>query len=142
METKDFRYFRARVRNEGNRPAKGALVFVTSLEKVYPGGSAKQVMHDSMPLSWAGWNFKPREIPPAKDVHIYVDIVRFSKNVVGWSFSVDQMFKNYADLQSFDGTYRFTLVVTAHNAKPETLKLDVTYNNVDWRTSSAMPVKT
>src|ERR1700704_4734667 len=45
----DLIYIRARVRNTGRRTAKGALVFLTSLEKSQPGGGVNATsFYDSM----------------------------------------------------------------------------------------------
>jgi hypothetical protein len=63
-------YIRARVRNTGRRTAKGALVFLTSLEEVHTSGNTPTSLHDSMPLAWAGWTFMPRDIPPAPGVRL------------------------------------------------------------------------
>ncbi len=46
--------------------------------------------HDAKPLAWAGWDFKPRDIPPAPNVHFYVDLTSVLKKQSGWMFSVEK----------------------------------------------------
>jgi len=110
-------YIRARVQNTGRHIAKGCVVFLAKLEIVHPsGGTTSTVFFDSRPLAWAGWKFIARDVPP--EVDFYVDVMRVSKSVSGWRFSVEKLFANEAALQRHSGTYRFTLVVTADGAKP------------------------
>jgi len=131
-------YIRARVHNAGRHIAKGCLVFLAKLERVHPsGGTTSTVFFDSRPLAWAGWLFSPRDVPSG--VNFYVDLMRVSKSASGWKFSVEKLFANEADLQSYSGTYRFSLTVTADNAKPASCKIDVTYNG-DWHNISAVQV--
>jgi hypothetical protein len=133
-------YIRARVRNTGRRTAKGAQVFLTSLKEVHPSGSTTATsFHDSMPLSWAGWNFKPRDIPPASSVHFYVDLMRVSKHQPRWFFTVENLLSSHAGLENYSGTYRFQLTLTADNAKPAICEIDVTYAK-DWHSLRAVPV--
>src|SRR5437879_783523 len=85
-------YIRARVRNIGGRMAKGAQVFLTSLKEVQTSGKTTATsLRDSMPLAWAGWKFTPRDIPPAPNVHFYVDLTRVSKHDPGWLISVENL---------------------------------------------------
>jgi hypothetical protein len=131
-------YIRVRVRNTGRRTAKGSLVFLTSLKEVHPSGTTATAFFDSMPVAWPGWNFVPRDIPPAPDVHFYVDVVRVSKEQRGWEFCVESMFTSHAALKNYSGTYRFRLMVTADNAEPSACEIDVTYDG-DWHSIRALP---
>jgi hypothetical protein len=131
-------YIRARVRNIGRRPAKGALVFLTSLKEVHRSGKTTETsFHDSVALSWAGWNFEPRDIPPAPVVCFYVDLIRVSKHEPGWNFSAKRLFGNEAAIKSYSGTYRCQLTLTADDAKPAICEIDVTYER-DWHTLRAV----
>jgi hypothetical protein len=132
-------YVRARVRNLGRRTARGAQVFLTSLKEVYPGGTRETSFHDSMPLAWAGWNFIPREIPPAADVHFYVDVVRVSTLSEAWLLCVQKPLLNQAPVKSYRGTYRFHLTAIADNAAPAEFKIDVTYHG-NYKNLSAVAV--
>jgi hypothetical protein len=87
-------FIRARVKNTGRRTAKGAQVFLTSLKEVHPSGTTPTTFHDSMPLAWSGWKFTPRDIPPAPNVHFFVDLMRVSKHDPGWLLSVEQLFSS------------------------------------------------
>ena len=84
-----------------------------------------------------GVGFSPRNVPPGVD--FYVDLMRVSKSASGWRLSVEKLFANEADLQSYSGTHRFSLMVTADNAKPASCMVDVTYNK-DWHDISAVQV--
>jgi hypothetical protein len=131
-------YIRARVQNTGRQIAKGCVVSLAKLEKVHPSGrTTSTVFFDSRPLAWAGWKFLPRDVPSGVD--FYVDLMRVSKSVPGWKFSVEKLFGNEAALQSYWGTYRFSLVVTADNAKPASCRIDITYNG-DWHNLNAVQV--
>ena len=131
-------YIRARVQNTGRQIAQGCVVFLAKLEEVHPsGGTTSTVFFDSRPLTWAGWNFLPRDVPSGLD--FYVDVMRVSKSAPGWKFSVQKLFWNEEALQSYSGTYRFTLMVTADNAEPASCKIDITYNG-DWHSLRAVQV--
>jgi hypothetical protein len=110
-------YIRARVKNIGRRTAKGAQVFLTSLKEVHPSGTTPTTFHDSMPLAWSGWKFTPRDIPPASNVHFFVDLMRVSKHDPGWLLSVEQLFSSQGSLKTYSGTYRFQLTVTARQCR-------------------------
>ena len=133
-------YIRARVRNTGSHIAKGCLVFLAKLEKVHPsGGTTSTVFFDPRPLAWgAGVKFTPRDVPSGLD--FYVDLMRVSRSDAGWNFSVEKSLSNEAALQSYSGTYRFNLVVTADDAKPVSRKIDITYDGQDWQSLSAVQV--
>jgi hypothetical protein len=132
-------YIRARVQNAGRHIAKGCLVFLAKLEKVQPSGDTTSTeFFDPRSLAWgAGWKFNPRDVPYG--LPFYVDLMRVSKSETGWKFSVERPLANEAALQTYLGTYRFTLVVTADDAKPASCKIDVTYNG-DRKSLSAVPV--
>jgi hypothetical protein len=82
-------YIRARVRNTGRRTAKGARVFLASLQEVLHSGTPQTSFHDAKPLALSGWDFTPRDIPPAPGVHFYVDLMKVLKQP-GWIFSVEK----------------------------------------------------
>jgi hypothetical protein len=130
-------YIRARVQNKGRRVAKGCLVFLANVREVHPSGMTTTSFHDSMPLAWAGWNFSPRDIP--RGVEFYVDVVRVSKHVSGWRFSVERLFASHAELKDYRGTYRFSLMVTGDKADPAMCEVDVTYDG-DWHNLRAVAV--
>lgn len=134
-------YIRARVRNTGCRTAKGALVYLTALKEVHASGKTTTTsFYDSMPLAWAGWNFKPRDVPPAPGVCFYVDLMRVSERQPGlWLFSVEKLLKDQLRLQNYSGTYRFELTLTADNAEPAISEVDVHYTG-DWQQLRAVSV--
>jgi hypothetical protein len=135
-------YIRARVKNIGRRTAKGARVFLTSLKEEHRGGQITETsFNDSVALAWAGWNFSPRDLPPAAGVSFYADLVRFSKYEPGWNFSVTRLFGNESQIRNYSGTYRCQLTLTADNAEPAIYEIDVTYEKEkDWPNMRAVAV--
>ncbi len=132
-------YIRVRVRNMGRSTAKRALVFLTSLKEVHPSGTVPTSYHDSLPLSWPGWDFVPRDIPPAPGVNFYVDLMKVSKDPPGqWIFCVQRSPGD--DLKNYSGVYRFEVTATADNAEAATFEVDVTYEK-DWHNLRAVPVR-
>jgi|GEM_PF-3057415 len=132
-------FIRARVRNTGRRTAKGTREFLASLQEVISQEQLLQTsFHDAKPLAWAGWDFKPRDIPPAPNVHFYVDLTSVLKKQSGWRFSVENgLFAGQTSLTSYRGTYRFHLIATANNAEPATCAVDVSYD-MDWHNLRAV----
>jgi len=96
--------------------------------------------HDAKPLAWAGYDFTPRDIPPAPNVHLYVDLTSFSKKQSGWIFSVQNLLASQTGLTNYRGTYRFHLIATADNAEPATYAVDVAYEG-DWHNLRAVAVR-
>jgi len=50
------------------------------------------------------------------------------RNRPGWRFTFRERFSELADLLYYEGTYRFTVLVTGDGVKPAGRKIDVTYN--------------
>src|SRR5208337_1886018 len=75
-------YIRVRVRNLGQRTAKGSRVFLTALREVQSSETTTTVIYDSLTLPWAGWAFEPRDVPPG--VCFYADLMRVSRHTAGW----------------------------------------------------------
>ncbi len=130
-------YIRVRVRNLGQRTAKGSRVFLTRLREI-TADTTSVAIHDSLQLPWAGWLFEPRDIPPG--VSFYADLMRVSKHTSGWIFSVQKKFAIRPEMEQYSGTYRFRVTVTADNAVPAVCEVDVTYKQ-DWHTLRAVPVQ-
>src|ERR1700722_13592830 len=126
-------YIRVRVRNVGGRTAKGARVFLTGLWEVHESQPPRIRLNDTLLLPWAGWAFEPRDIPP--EITFYADVVRVSKNKAGWILSAKWVPPNAA-LETYSGTYRFQVKVTADNAATAACEGDVTYKQ-DWHTLQA-----
>jgi hypothetical protein len=131
-------YIRVRVRNLGQRTAKGSRVFLTTLQEVQPTGATITEIYDSLSLPWAGWAFEPRDIPPG--VSFYADLMRVSRHTEGWIFSAEKKFAIKAALEQYSGTYRFRVTTTADNAAPAICEVDVTYKQ-DWHTLKAVAVQ-
>jgi hypothetical protein len=140
IETNTDVFIRARARNTGPGTAKNARVLLTSLKEVHPSGATTPTsFHDSKLLPWAGFDFKPRDLPSSPYAHFYVDLMRVSKHEPGWIFCVQQVFASQSNLKDYKGTYRFNLTLTADNAKPVTFEVDVTYFG-DWHNLRAVAV--
>jgi hypothetical protein len=131
-------YIRARIRNEGKRPAKNCQVFLTDLEEVHQSGTTPTSFYDPTPVAWAGWKFSLRDIP--RSIPFYVDIMKVSKHTSGWLISVENLYGNQDKLQNYRGTYRFQLTATADNAKSVIYEIDVMYDG-DWHNLRAIPHK-
>ena len=130
-------FIKVRVKNRGHLTAKGCRVFLASLTKVLPSERQPTVLLDSKQLAWAGVNFLPRDIP--KGVNFYVDLVNVSKlpGKKGWHFFIEPgLFGEQMEIERYQGTYHFSLVVTSDNAEPATCGVDVTYNG-NWEDLSA-----
>lgn len=141
VETTDDVFIRARVRNIGPVAAKNVRALLTSLEEVsHSGQTTPTPSHDSQMLAWAGWDFKPRDVPASPDAKFYVDLMRVSKFTSGWIFCAQQVFSGLAKLKDYKGTLRFYLTLTADNAPSTTCEVDVTYHQ-DWHTLRAEPVR-
>jgi len=114
--------------------------FAGVIPKLYPRCSAcirpsdLRKLHDAAQLSWAGWNFQPRDVPPG--VTFFVDLVAVSTSESGWNFSLEHMFASHRSLWGFKGTLRFEIVVTADNAEFTSCFVDIEYRQ-DWHTLSA-----
>lgn len=121
---------RASLNNVGRQSAINCQVHLYNVEEVLPGGQATPAkFYDSRPLPWAGRDFQRRDIPSV--VTHYVDIVRVRKDVSGWDFTFERTFSSDKALRDYRGAYRFSLVVTADNAKPSYCTIDADYNG-DW----------
>jgi hypothetical protein len=129
---------RVRVRNTGFRIAKRCSVYLTDLKKVYPSGRAEPTaFHDSMVLSWPNNDFAPRDIP--NGVTFYADVASVRTHVSRWFFAVQQLYASQVGLNEHRGTYRFTVTVTAENAKPRAREIEIFYDG-DWKTFSPAQV--
>jgi hypothetical protein len=132
-------FIKVRVQNQGRLTAKGCRVFLASLTKVLPSEPRQPtVLLDSKQLAWAGGNFLPRDIP--KGVNFYAELVNVSKlpEKKGWHFFIEPgLFGEQLEIESYLGTYHFSLVVTSDNAEPATCGVDVTYNGNSEHLSAA-----
>jgi hypothetical protein len=127
-------FIRARVRNNGKQLAKNCVVYLAALTEKNLSGQLPTAFHDAMPLAWPVWTFSPRDIPKGAD--FYVNVVKISKAVEGWSLCVEQTYASHEKLKPYRGTYRFHLLATAENAVPAICDIEVTYNQ-DWNTLRA-----
>jgi hypothetical protein len=129
-----FVYIRVRVRNKsGRQVAKEVRLFLARIEEIDSLGDPKPTAFlGSRQMAWAGYKFVPWAIP--SDLDFYADLARFSRSSTGWGISATlaAVFGSEHNLNSHLGTYRFHMAVTADNAEPATLVVDVTYNG-DWR---------
>lgn len=131
-------YIRARIRNTGQRPARGCRVFIVGLTEVHASGTIPTSFHDAKQIAWAGYDFSPVDVP--RGVNFYADVLRISKNRAGWLFSVRRLFASQMQLKDYRGTYRFRLMVTADNAEPVGCEIDVTYDG-DWHSLRAIAAR-
>jgi hypothetical protein len=144
VETESDVFIRARVRNIGSETYKNARVFLTSLKEVHQSGvTTPTSLHDATPLPWAGWDFKPRDLPPSPDANHYVDLMRVSKHEPGWIICAQQVFADHDKLKRYRGTYRFHVALCADNAILTTCGVDVSYYG-DWHNLRAVaaPIST
>lgn len=130
-------YIRARVRNTRNRVAKQCRPYVVKLEEVHPSGTTTPSFFDSVILPWPLWDHCPRDIP--KGVNQFFDVVRIRKNEPGWIFMWREQFTNLVLLSKYQGTYRFTVLVTGDGVIPDGCKIDVYYDGKDWQSLRALP---
>jgi hypothetical protein len=121
-------YIRARVRNVGRRIAKKCRPYMIRLEEVHTSGTTQTPFCDSAVLRWPRADYEPRDIP--NGINCFFDVVGVLKNRPGWrfKFSEKEMVSDYAALPKYEGTYRFTVLVTGDGVEPEGRKIDVTYN--------------
>jgi hypothetical protein len=131
-ETPDNVFVKFRVENSTQRHvAKNCRAYLVELHKISNTMVISQnLIPDTFQLPWPNDDFEPRDTP-AKVKH-YVDLVRFSKHAPGWKFMTKPgLYSSLATLANHIGTYRFTVVVAADDAKPQTAKICVDYNG-DW----------
>jgi hypothetical protein len=122
-------HIRVRLRNQGRNAAKNCKIFLTGIEEVQQSGVTNAPFYDSAPLSWAGWDFAPRDIPPG--VEFYCDVFKISKSQAGWLLGVEKVLSSQKSLMGYRGTYRFRLLATADNAEPIKYAIEASYNG-DW----------
>jgi hypothetical protein len=114
-------HVRARVRNNGRHIAKSCRVFLTAMYEVRADGTTiETVIEDSKVLAWAGWSFSAIDIPAG--VNFYIDLMSVLKDSPGWRFSVENLFDSQKKLTNYQGTYRFSLMVSGDNAAPARLR--------------------
>lgn len=128
---------RARVRNHGKRTAKHCQVYLVALQEVREGKARPAGFYDSLSLPWAGSDFDPRDLP--RDVHAFIDVVRFRKDVMAWNFTFRVFSGDRTALNGYSGTYRFRLVATAENAATAFCEIAVDYRK-DWNNLRAWRV--
>ncbi len=121
-------YIRARVRNLGTIVAKKCRPYLVKLEEVQPSGTTSTDLFDSVVLRWPGHpqDFAPRDIPHG--VNQFFDIVGVLKNKPGWRFKFRENFSSHHRLSKYEGTYRFTVLISGDGFKPVGRKIDVTYS--------------
>jgi len=133
-------YIRARVRNTRRRVAKQCRPYIVKLEEVQSSSTITTSFFDSLVLRWPGpysqLSYVPRDIP--NGVHQFFDIVGVFKHRPGWRFKWQERSSNLALLDSYAGTYRFTVLVTGDGVKPSGRKIDVYYDGKDWKTLRAL----
>jgi hypothetical protein len=133
IESPDSLYIKFCVRNTKRRVAKNCRAYIVALHEFSNGRTIGQsVMSDSFQIPWAGYDFEPRDIPP--NISQYVDLVRFSKNNLGWDFQTKPgLYASLSSITGRRGTYQFTVVVTGESTVPAKKKINVDYDMVDWR---------
>jgi len=109
---------------------------VVKLEEVHPSGTTTLSFFDSVVLPWPLWDHSPRDIP--KGVNQFFDVVRVRKNEPGWSFMWREKFTNLAGLSKYQGTYRFTVLVTGDGVIPDGCKIDMHCDGKDWQSLRAL----
>jgi len=82
--------------------------------------------NDSLVLPWPLREYDPRDVPTG--INLFFDVVGVLRNRPGWRFTFRERFSELADLLYYEGTYRFTVLVTGDGVKPAGRKIDVTYN--------------
>jgi hypothetical protein len=130
---------RPAVRNKGGRPAINCRVFLIALNEIQSSQMIGTEFDESMSLPWVGWDFKPKTLPPPREIASYLDLVRVRKDMPGWDFTFERPLSNEERLKGYQGTYRFRIVVTADNAEPVFCDIDVDYRN-DWHNLRAWRV--
>jgi hypothetical protein len=131
-ETADKVYLRFSVRNTRERHlCKNCRAYLVELHKISDGKViSENLLPDSFQLPWAGYDFKPRDIPAR--VAQYVNIVCISKTAPGWEFlTYPGFYESLSFVKEHRGTYRVTVVVAGDGATPQTKQINIDYNG-DW----------
>lgn len=129
-------YIRARARNVGKHIARQCRPYLTKLERVFPAGTTERApIFESLVLRWPGGDFAPRDIPPG--IIQFFDVVGVLKSSPGWRIKFSENHSSLAELAQFQGTYRFTVLVTGEGARPAECAIDVTYNG-NWHNFAAV----
>jgi hypothetical protein len=122
-------YIRARVRNVGRgRVAKQCRPYLVNIEEVHTAGTTQTTFIDSFVLRWPGLipDYEPRDLPTG--INQFFDVVGVLRNKPGWRFAFRERFTEHDDLLYYEGTYRFTVLVTGDGVQPAGRKIDVTYD--------------
>ena len=126
-------YVRLKLRNTGSSTAVNCRLFIIegnyvkwTVVEVVSNEEKSTAFYDSRPLSWAGYDFEPRDVPIG--VAYFADLVGILTDRSDLRFKVRYQTQAEQSMKSYIGTYRFTVVTTSDNAKPVTLRIDVTHN--------------
>jgi hypothetical protein len=124
------KYLTVRVVNNGRTTARNCRLYLKDIQKVHINGKVESVKGGtSFQLSWPGWKFDGRDIPPT--LQLVVEAVSVDKSEPGWIFMFDGNERNQPEVRSYRGTYRLVLVAVAENTVPKVRELDVAYDG-DW----------
>jgi hypothetical protein len=129
-------FVRMRLENRGFAVASNCRVYLTDLLKIQNTTEIPTDFAMSRQLSWPGWEFDARSLPPG--VVLFVDIVSVDKSESGWQFQFKGLTKSeeHLKLATEPMTYRFRVTAVADNARPFTKTIDVNYSG-NWKTLKA-----
>lgn len=123
--TRDVVYVRLRVDNAWRGTLKNCRGFLVDIERELEGGKLERVFFDSIPLSWSylvGSNL-PGAVDIPAGVTFNLDVLSTQRDKDAYTPRLAAIPTCYEPLFKQHGSYRWTIAVTADNAKPAVTKL-------------------